>query len=76
MLFRSHAGDYENNKYAAGVQGGKQKVIATGFNWYPSPHFRVMIDYNHIISSRSRNNLWHLRKKDSNLIISRLQLTF
>lgn len=76
LNLNSHAGDYENNKYAAGVQGGKQKVIATGFNWYPSPHFRVMIDYNHIISSRSRNNLWHLRKKDSNLIISRLQLTF
>ncbi len=76
LNLNSHAGDFENNKYGAGVQGGRQRVIATGFNWYPSPHFRVMIDYNHIIASRARNNLWHLRKKDSNLILSRLQLTF
>lgn len=72
----SHAGDFENNKHGAGIQGGRQKVIATGFNWYPSPHFRVMLDYNYIMASRSRNNLWHLKKENSNLILSRLQITF
>lgn len=59
-----------------GVQGGKQNVVSTGFNWYPSTHMRLSLDYNHVMATRSRNNYYNLSGRNSNLIMSRLQFTF
>jgi phosphate-selective porin OprO/OprP len=32
----------------AAVDGGTQRALALGLNWYPNDLFRVMLDYNHI----------------------------
>lgn len=67
---------YDQKGTLLGVQGGTQKIIATGFNWYPSPHFRVMLDYNHTFTTASRNNIYNRYGRQSNIILSRLQITF
>lgn len=59
-----------------GVQGGKQNIFATGLNWYPSAHMRISLDYNHVMATRSRNNYYNRTGRTSNLIMSRVQLTF
>lgn len=66
----------DDKSYFLGIQGGKQNVVSTGFNWYPSAHMRISLDYNHVMATRSRKNYYNLTGRTSNLIMSRVQLTF
>ncbi|MDI2089841.1 OprO/OprP family phosphate-selective porin [Commensalibacter oyaizuii] len=76
MDFNSHKTQYDQNGVLLGSNGGRQTVVATGFNWYPSAQVRVMLDYNYVHASPSLKNTYNLRGRDSQLIISRLQLNF
>ncbi len=59
-----------------GIRGGKQTVWSAGINWYPSSHMRLMLEFNHIIVSRSNKNSHNLYGGTNNLIGSRLQVNF
>ncbi|CAI3925058.1 Phosphate-selective porin (OprP) (PDB:2O4V) [Commensalibacter communis] len=59
-----------------GVQGGKQTMITTGFNWYPSSHMRIMLEYHRVHATGSKGNRYNLFGRTSNFITSRLQFTF
>lgn len=76
MDLNSHKTRYNGDNKLIGVNGGKQTVWSTGFNWYPSSQVKVMLDYNHIQASSSLRNDYNPRGRNTNLIISRLQYNF
>ncbi|CAI3929768.1 Phosphate-selective porin (OprP) (PDB:2O4V) [Commensalibacter communis] len=76
MDLNSHKSWYGSDKKLLGVNGGKQTVWSTGFNWYPSSQVKIMLDYNHIQASSSLKNEYNPRGRSSNLVISRLQYNF
>ncbi|MDI2113317.1 OprO/OprP family phosphate-selective porin [Commensalibacter nepenthis] len=76
MDLNSHKFWYGSNNKLFGVNGGKQTVWSTGFNWYPSSQVKIMLDYNHIQASSSLKNEYNPRGRNSNLVISRLQYNF
>ncbi|NLI27019.1 MAG: porin [Acetobacter sp.] len=60
-----------------GVRGGQQTVWAGGLNWYPNRHFRVMLDFNHFIASRSANaGTLNTVGRNGNSIAARIQAGF
>lgn len=67
---------YSDSGKFQGVQGGKQTMITTGFNWSPSQHMRIMLEYHHVHATGSRGNKYNLYGRTSNFITSRLQLSF
>lgn len=76
MDLNSHKSRYSTDNKLLGVNGGRQTVWSTGFNWYPSSQVKIMLDYNHIQASSSLRNDYNPRGRNSNLIISRLQYNF
>ncbi len=75
MNLNSHRYDFRNGK-SQGAQGGKQNIIATGFNWYPADQMRFSLEYNYVFATRSRNNFYNHAGRKSNLLISRVEFNF
>lgn len=67
---------YSSTGKFQGVQGGKQTMITTGFNWSPSQHMRVMLEYHRVHATGSKGNRYNLYGRTSNFITSRLQFSF
>lgn len=59
-----------------GANGGQQTVWSTGVNWYPSPHIRVMLDYDHIIASSVATNSIVKHGRNIDAIAARFQAAF
>jgi phosphate-selective porin OprO/OprP len=62
---------------STGVRGGNQIVWSGGLNWYPNRHFRVMLDYNHFIDQRTKNDgLVNIAGRNGNSVAARVQAAF
>lgn len=62
---------------ANGVRGGNQIVWSGGLNWYPNRHFRVMLDYNHFIDQRTKNDgTVNIAGRNGNSVAARIQAAF
>ncbi|MDG6095417.1 OprO/OprP family phosphate-selective porin [Acetobacter sp. AN02] len=60
-----------------GVRGGRQIVWTGGLNWYPNRHFRVMLDFNHFIVSRSDGaGSVNSAGRNGNSLAARIQAAF
>lgn len=75
MNLNSHRYDWDNGK-PKNIHGGKQHVIATGFNWYPADQMRFSLEYNYVFATRSRNNYYNSAGRKSNILISRIEFNF
>ncbi|CEF54537.1 OprO/OprP family phosphate-selective porin [Acetobacter ghanensis] len=67
---------------SADIRGGRQTVWSGGINWYPNRHFRVMLDFNHFIVSRTATgggmsaSAWNSAGRDGNSFAARVQAAF
>lgn len=69
--------DLNSHKNASdGVNGGQQTVWTGGLNWYPNPHFRVMLNYDHIMASSTPNNPLNKHGRNMDAIAMRFQAAF
>lgn len=69
--------DLNSHKNAAdGVNGGQQTVWSGGLNWYPNPHFRVMLNYDHIMATSTPNNPLNKHGRNMDAIAMRFQAAF
>ncbi|CAI3958026.1 porin [Commensalibacter communis] len=69
--------DLNSHKNASdGVQGGKQTVWTGGVNWYPNPHFRVSLNYDHVMTSSTPNNPLNIRGRNLDAVAARFQAAF
>ncbi|MDI2090799.1 porin [Commensalibacter oyaizuii] len=66
-----------SHKYAEdGVHGGQQTVWTGGVNWYPSPHFRVSLNYDHVMATSTPNNPLNTRGRNMDAVAARFQAAF
>ncbi|WP_086632695.1 OprO/OprP family phosphate-selective porin [Commensalibacter intestini] len=59
-----------------GVNGGQQTTWTGGLNWYPSPHFRVSLNYDHIMATSTPNNPLNTRGRNMDAVAARFQAAF
>lgn len=58
------------------IQGGKQTVWTTGFNWYPTSYFRIMLDYSHVFGSATTTTKLNQYGRTADFLATRMQLNF
>lgn len=68
--------DLNSKINSGGIQGGKQSIISAGLNWYLNRHFRVLLDYNHIMATRAPNVVVNRNGRSMDSIAMRLQAAF
>ena len=66
------------NQGGEGVDGNKQTVWMAGFNWYPTRHLKIMLDYAHFFVTPSKGVAGNvnLYGRSGNAVASRFQVSF
>ncbi|MBB2190491.1 porin [Gluconacetobacter azotocaptans] len=61
-----------------GINGNQQTVWQGGLNWYPNPHVKFMLDYDHFIVSRSKgvSGGVNVFGRTGNAVAGRIQAAF
>ncbi|WP_147092144.1 OprO/OprP family phosphate-selective porin [Swaminathania salitolerans] len=77
MDFNSHLRGSLPASATGGVRGGVQTVWSGGLDWYPSRHYRIQLQYNHIEATRSETaGSVNTRGRRIDMIGSRFQAAF